>query len=240
MAEPLKSYGDIHIKLVNERIHRIGFSTKTTIKSMAVWFESTYSISEDIKLDDLEKRNHNLSWTIGGDLNYGPDNRFYLNFQYTGKWIPKYDNTFYTDFVKGQPDINELLGSENYLNDFLYRSLVYKLAYENEALLNGFTLAMDFMSSSEKFKPSLAVSYYLPSMYDEKEKTRYGSLYLMPEISIFPADALTFTLGLQFMKSWQKFADSNEITNDDMDRIGMWVNDSNIYFKVNYLWSKTI
>lgn len=70
---------DNDLNLSNQRINRIGLSSKTTLNIFGIWTELNYS-NVDISSDYLE-------WTTGFDFNWGSTNQGYVNLQYTGKWI---------------------------------------------------------------------------------------------------------------------------------------------------------
>jgi hypothetical protein len=72
-------------------------------------------------MDSYAKRNPNLAWTLGTDFNYGSDDRFYLNFQYAGKFVRDYDYEFFTDYTNGAPDVSRMADPE-YVKEYYYRN----------------------------------------------------------------------------------------------------------------------
>ena len=95
---------------------------------------------------------------------------------------------------------------------------------------------MDWPTSNSKIVPSFAGAYFLPVMYDKEEKTRYGSLFLKPEITFKPRDAFSISLGANLMFAWHKLNGSDNVELDRTDKIGRMHDDSNIYFRVQYAW----
>jgi hypothetical protein len=238
----LSGYDAFRVKevgLKRARIQRLGFDVKTIVDRYGIWLESCYSITEDKNNDSYKIRNHDLAWTAGFDFFYGPNDRFYVNFQYTGKWIPDFDNKFYTDYSGGMPDEN-YLNDEQYMEEYYYRALVQPLGIQTESATHGFMAQLEWTFLDGKIKPVINGYYTIPVDYDKKEKKRYGSLLLMPEIDFAPGNSLHLFLGTNLAYSWFKPAGSNTVKNNDRsDLIGYLYPYNNIYFKISYKWNHT-
>lgn len=235
----IPAYRVSNISLSRKRLHRIGADMKTTLDRFGVWLEAAYTISEDTDMSSYKLRNHNLSWTAGFDFNYGPDQEFYMNLQYMGSFVPEFDDSFYTDYSGGAPDSTKV-ADKDYMEEFYYRALVNKIGGLSEGLLNGVVMRSEFPMNYQKIKPMLTAALFIPAIYDEEEKTRYVSLALRPEIEFKPADSFYISLGSDLYFSWMKSPDSDEVEIDTDDKIGMFHEDSHIYLKVNYAWSKNL
>ena len=112
---------------------------------------------------------------------------------------------------------------------------------QTEKYTHGFVASLDFNFFNGTLKPSFNAYYSLPSGYDKKEKKRYGSLLLMPEIDYSPGNSLHFYLGANLAYSWFKPRGSNKVRNDDQtDLIGFLNPYNNIYLKIEYKWNHNI
>lgn len=227
------------LTLVKERVHRVGWDMKTTVDRFGLWLETCYSLTRDREMNMYDKRNPYLDWTFGLDFNYGPEDRFYFNFQYTGTYVFDYDNKFYTDYPRGQPDDTQLMFAE-YGRIFYTRALLYRIANQSESLLHGFQLKTEWLPADSKVVPTVVTAYYLPAGYDHEEKTRYGSLLFNPEILYKPEDDVVIALGAHLICAWHKFPEAEGIEIDWTDRLGMMHDDSNVYLEVCYSWAQDV
>jgi hypothetical protein len=234
------SPADKELELSYNRIHRIGADMKTTIGRFGLWLEVCANIPENIDIDARDRRKPSIAWTSGTDVFYGPDSAFYCNFQYNGTFIPNYDSSFYSDYPDGQPD-PILMGTDPvYAEEYLNRLFMQSMANQNEGLLNGFILNLDFPVLDSKVTPGFAAAYYLPVFYDTDKSSRYGNLTLSPKIVFKPEDAFELAVGAQLMFAWHKMAGSDEITIDYTDPIGRRHDESNIYIMCSYTWSSSL
>ncbi len=232
-----KTYRVSKIDLTRRRIHRLGFDAKTIIDKYGIWLEACYSITEDKSNNSYKLRNDDLSWTAGLDFNYGPNDRFYVNLQYTGKWISKYDDKFFTDYQNGMPSLDQV-SNPNYMEEYYYRSIVQPLGIQTERVTHGILAQFEWSFYNETLKPVINAYYTIPSGYDGKQKKRYGSLMLNPELEYMPGSSIHFKLGSYLAYSWYKPVGSNEIKNNDRsDLIGYLYPFNNIYLKVTYEWN---
>jgi hypothetical protein len=181
-------------------------------------------------------RNPSISWTAGSDVSYGPGGAFYLNFQYTGRYIFNYDRSFYADYPGGAPDPRLLATDSTYAREYYARALSQSLGDQTEGFLSGFILKSDFPFSNGKWKPGFIAAYYLPFLYDSAQSTRYGSLVLRPSVDFVPSDSTTLGIGSELIYAWKKETGSKSIVIDTADRIGRWNDQSNIYLEVDIKW----
>lgn len=230
------SYRISEINLERNRVHRFGFDAKTIVDRYGIWLEACYSLTEDSRNNSYEERNHDLAYTLGFDFFYGPNQRFYLNLQYAGKWIPKFDNNFYTDYKDGMPNGN-FTDNESYMEEYYYRSLVQPFGMHTEGYTHSVSTSMDFSFFNGTLKPTINAFYSIPGKYDRMEKKRYGSLLLLPELEYSPGHSLHLYLGANLAYSWYKPYGSDKVRNDDAtDLIGFLHAYNNIYFKLSYAW----
>jgi len=222
------------IKLVRNRIHRIGTDVKASIDRFGLWGEFCFNLAEDYFSNRYTKRNHKISYVAGMDFSYGPNDDFYFNFQYFGEVYLNYDLAFYDDYEDGMPDSSKV-GDRSYMKRFYYRAMVEKLGEVNEGLLQGISLKMKWPVLDNLLTPSLAASYILPLVYDYDEEKRYGSLYFNTELDIMPIDSFHIIIGTDLYFSWiQKKDQAVELSLTD--KIGTYHKDSNIYIAMKYKW----
>jgi hypothetical protein len=231
---------DKSLTLVKDRIHRIGWDMKTTVDRFGLWLEACYSLTRDAEMNLYDKRNPYLDWTFGLDFNYGPEDRFYLNFQYTGTYVFDYDDQFFKDYEQGQPDPVQLMMDQEYGRTYYTRALLYRIANQSENQLHGFQLKTEWPLADSKVVPSVVGAYYLPVGYDQEEKTRYGSLLFNPELLYKPMDDVEIALGSYLIYAWHKPTGSDTMDIDWTDRLGMMHDDSNIYLEIRYSWAQDI
>jgi hypothetical protein len=223
---------DKSMELEHRRIHRIGFDLKGIAGQVGLWLETCFSLTEDPYMNNPAIRNPNLAWTFGGDINFGPDDRFYINIQYNGKYIFKYYRDFYSDYPDGEPTSID----PAYLERYYSRAFSGSLAGETEGLINNFILKSDFNFKHDTIILSFVTMYSLPLLYDKQEKTRYGSLYLNPSLQFKIINVLEISIGSNLFFAWQK-PKSGSLEQDENDKIGMFHKDSNIYLSLEYIWS---
>lgn len=229
---PIVDMNTPDIELVHKRIHRIGFDLKGIAGPVGLWFETCLSLTEDFNMNDPAIRNPNLSWTLGGDFNFGPDDRFYMNLQYNAKYVFDYYRDFYTDYPNGLPASYD----PQYLEEYYSRSLSSGLGGEREGLINNFIIKSDFNFKNNTIVLSLVNMYSLPALYDKEEAVRYGSLYLNPSLEFKFLGALKVSVGSNLFFAWRE-SESGGIEMDERDSIGIFHNDSNVYVSLEYVWS---
>jgi len=231
------AYRISEIDLLRKRVHRVGGNAKTIIGRFGLWLEACYSITEMKYSGDYKNRGDDLFFVIGTDFFFGPNERFYGNIQYTGKWIPDYYNSFYSDYPGGIPQ-SDMQGDEEYMQQYYYRALVHPLGFKSETYLHGLVLNFDFTFLNGKLKPSFVSYLLIPEGYDTAEKSRYGSLLLMPSVDYSPGNAVHFTLGSYL--SWSAFKEkgSGLMKYNDISSIPGLLNQyNNLYFKISYSWN---
>lgn len=222
------------VKLVRNRIHRIGTDVKASIDRFGLWGEFCFNLAEDYFSNRYTKRNHKISYVAGMDFSYGPNDDFYFNFQYFGEVYLNYDLAFYDDYEDGMPDSSKV-DDQSYMKRFYYRAMVEKLGEVNEGFLQGVSLKMKWPVLDNLLTPSLAASYILPLIYDYDEEKRYGSLYFNTELDIMPVDSFHIIVGTDLYFSWvQKKDQAVELS--QTDKIGTYHKDSNIYIAMKYKW----
>lgn len=226
----------LEIELLKKRIHRIGGSAKTIIGRFGLWAEACYSITEQNGKNDFTNRGNDLFFVVGADFFFGPNDRFYMNVQYTGKWIPNYYKTFYTDYPDGIP--NPIFQSdEPYMQEYYYRAITQPLGFQNATYLHGISSNLKFSFFNGKLKPSLVSYIQIPQGYDDVEKTRYTNMIFMPSIDYSNGNSLHFILGAYLSYAPYKVSGSDKIKYDDLASIPGLLNPyNNIYFKVSYSW----
>lgn len=234
----ISSYRISNIDLLRKRIHRIGVNAKTTISRFGLWLEACYSITEQANAYDYKNRGNDLFFVAGTDFFFGPNDRFYANIQYTGKWIPNFYHTFYSDYPDGLPLI-EYQDNNEYMQEYYYRALVQPLGFQSELWQHGIILKFDFSFFNGKFKPSLSTYIQISDGYDTAEKLRKGSVVFMPSIDYSPGNAIHFILGSYLSYSAYKKVGKAETKYDDNSSIlGLLNQYNNLFFKITYSWNQ--
>ena len=100
LGGPYYAYLPSSVSLERKRIHRIGGDAKTTLGKYGLWLEAAYDITENSGSGDYSVRKSRFEYTLGGDVNYGPNDAYYVNLQYVGTWIPGYDKDYGSDYDK--------------------------------------------------------------------------------------------------------------------------------------------
>ena len=233
----ISSYRISQIDLLRKRIHRFGGNAKTIIGRFGLWLEACYSITEQANSEDYKNRGNDLFFVLGTDFFFGPNERFYGNIQYTGKWIPNYYHSFYSEYPGGIPQAG-FQDNEEYVRQYYYRALVQPLGFQSETYLHGVTVNFDFSFFNGKLKPSLVGYLLTPDGYDKAEKTRSGSLLLMPSVDYSPGNALHFILGSYL--SWSAYKENGGDQtkyNDSSSILGLLNPYNNLYVKISYSWN---
>ncbi len=224
------------VKLVRNRIHRIGADIKIAVDRFGIWGEFSFSLSDDYLMDNYKKRNHNIGFVAGMDFSYGPNDDFYFNFQYFGEVNLNYDDKFYKDYKDGRPDKSKIT-DEKYMEEFYYRAMVNKFGGVTEGFQHGISLKMKWPLLDSLLTPSIAASYILPLVYDYEREIRYGSMYINPELDIMPVDSFHITIGADLYFSWyDDMKDDGGVKMNTTDKIGTYHKDSSVYLAFKYKW----
>ncbi|HBD93409.1 MAG: hypothetical protein A2015_05435 [Spirochaetes bacterium GWF1_31_7] len=227
------------IQLQYRRIHRIGFDIKKVFNNgVGLWLEAGYSMTDDYDNTSYKIRNDKLEWTLGTDFNFGPDNSFYANIQYSGNWNVGFDDTFYNDYADGKPDVNKI-GDEGYMEEFYYRAITNSLSSQYAGLNQGLIVNMKFPFHNDMFAPELTAGYMVPLLYNYNWETKYGSAIIKPSFKIMPFDSFYITIGANLLYSWHKVGE--EISLDrETDQFGVFTADNKIFLEVEYKWAFTV
>lgn len=178
--------------LENQRIHQIGFSSKTILGPFGIWLELNYSKVE-VSKDYLE-------WTTGFDFNFGMDNQGFVNMQSFGKWCPNYMET---------PDFSNISDYAD-PDDFYFNLLAGSLQNIESELSLGIVTNISYKLMNEELEPEL-VCIYITSLED------IGTVILKPVINYKPIDSLTILLGMNIVYSIEEIELYEEIhKNDDI------------------------
>ena len=210
-----------------------------------IWFDLSADIQQaNIKNDSNSVRNHRLNYVIGFDKFYGPNDDFYVNFQYGGRVAFGYDKSL--DYKStslpmqmGGGALPFELGKDKayYQKYFDYQSKD-KIGGINEMLLQSLTLKMEFPFTVNgiEYKPMFLIAYYLPLIYDTSKIKRYGIFYLQSEFGFKFNDYLTFTTGLETIFSIQKAKGSKlKASYSDYD-YSQFFADSQVYLGFKFAW----
>lgn len=223
-----------HIDLEYRRMHRFGADVKFVVGRFGVWAEGAVGVGETVG-QSYENRKPKLSWVAGFDFNFGSQEEHYLNLQYTGTYIPGYDDSFSGDYPNGEPEPS-LVGDADYMREFYYRSLVQTLGLQREGLSHGLAGTVEFSFLTGKVKPTLEFLGSIPLLYDDSDITRYLSVALMPKLKLLPVDGLTVTLGAETAWSFV-VEDGGSVELDKTDAIGSFTDDNRVYVEVRYVLS---
>jgi len=237
MSNSSAGYYPSSVSLERRRIHRLGADFKTTIEKFGLWAESALNLTEDINCTDDAIRNPSVAYTVGGDVNFGPNDRYYLNLQYIGEVVFNYDASIGSDYVGGSPSKTKLT-DQAYMKRFFERNMTQKLGTQTEGLTQGITTNLKLpLDDASVVNPTLTAAYVMPFNYDDTTAWRYGSLVLNPQIDIAPFDAFHIYLGSDLYYAWIQPRNGNLTLDTTGDRVGSYTNANNVYLKVEYSWN---
>ncbi len=223
------------VNLERKRIHRFGADAKTTLGKVGLWVEAAYSLTGNSGENDYGTRKSKLDYTAGFDLNYGPNDSYYMNIQYIGTYIPGFDNKFGSDYPGGQPTMAGFV-DPGYMQDYWERSLVNSLGSDTEGLLQGITVDFKWELMDALLTPELIAVYTQPFFYDDTSETRYGSLILNPTVDIMPVDSFHVKIGAILYYSWHKMPGGKLALDTTGDKIGTFTPSNNMYLEILYKW----
>jgi len=228
------------ISLERKHVYRFGGDAKTTLGKFGLWFEGAYNLTQNSGSDDYSVRKSKMEYTLGSDVNFGPNDTGYINVQYFGSWIPAYDSSFYSDYANGQPD-SAKVGDQAYMQNFYERAMVNTIGRDTEGLLQGATCNIKYEIADALFTPQITAVFAKPYQYDDTNENRYGSVVLNPELDIKPVDSFHILIGSDLYYSWHKVAGEDKITLDTKtDSIGTYTPSNNVYLKVVYKWNADV
>ena len=182
------------LQLEREQLHHWGFDVRLGFPSWNLWLDSVFSLNPNWSKGSYATRSPKFESVLGMDVQYGPQQRFYANFQYSLRWLPDYreslDSLDYQSTDLQPFGINQTLPfqvnrkQDYYRNYYLYQ-LSDPLAGYNEGLLQRFLLSLDF-----PFEPptrniawgwilGLKLGYELPLLAGENAMHQ---LYANPEL----------------------------------------------------------
>jgi hypothetical protein len=233
-------YGVSAINLNKNRVHQLGCDVGTAIESVGVWAELGFEFQDGYSSESYTVRPPVLSWAAGFDLSYGAEDEHYLNIQYIGRFTFDYDHSFLQDYANGEPSLGQ---SEAYYREFYFRSMLFKLASQREALLHGAAVNLEWSFEDSLFHPSLSAVYLFPHLYEDKivdqgvtvDYKRFGSLMLGAELDIMPFDSFHIRFGCDIFVSWHQVGDE-KISVNRTSQIGSFLDNSSLYFKIQYKW----
>ena len=150
---PLPFFAADELELEREPLHHWGFDLRFAFPSWSLWLDSAFSLNPKWSAGSYATRSPKFESVAGIDFQYGPQQRFYANFQYGLRWLPDYreslDSLDYPSTDLRPFGINQTLPfqvnrkQDYYRNYYLYQ-LNDSLAGYNEGLLQRFLLSLDF------------------------------------------------------------------------------------------------
>jgi hypothetical protein len=225
------------VELERRRLHVFGADAKATVGAFGLWLESAFTLPEGWSAGSYAVRGPAIDWTLGGDISFGPSSSFYANLQYLGRYLPAYDRSFYGDYEDGSPDRSKLKDAD-YLQEYFERALTQRLGGQTEGLLQGCAVSLKLPLPSTSITPSVKAVFLMPFLYDDTEAKRYGSLALMPEIEIEPADSFHIRIGAELGYAWIQPQGGAVELDTTSDKIGVHTPDNHFYLAVEYAWDR--
>ena len=135
------------LELEREQLHHWGLDVRFAFPSWSLWLESAFSLNPKWSAGSYATRSPKLESVAGIDFQYGPQQRFYANFQYGLRWLPDFRQSldYRSTAASGFPPLPFEIGKgqDYYRNYYLYQ-LNDALAGYNEGLLQRFVLNLDF------------------------------------------------------------------------------------------------
>jgi len=232
------SYVPQTVQLERRRIHKMGLDLRSNIGILGLWGELCLSLSSIDDLNGYKRRNPDISWVVGTDFHYGPEDRFYLNMQYLGTYQLEHDHSFYDDYPGGEPDSSSL-NEKTYMEEFYYRESVNQLANISEEILHGLSLKMEWPLVNNTIIPSFEGIITQPVNYSKPEdNTRLFSLRVLPSIELIPASSLSLRLRSEYNYSFIK--NNGNLRNDQGDTLGGYFKDSAVILEITYKWLRDL
>ncbi len=124
----------LELLLKRKQLHHWGLDLRLAFPEWSLWLDTAFALDTEWELGSYTVRSPKLSSVLGADFNYGPDKKFYTNFQYSLRWLPDYQDS-YSGIPKTKWDFKNLYALLQFNN---------KLANYNEGLLQRFILHMAF------------------------------------------------------------------------------------------------
>lgn len=224
------------VTLERKRVQRIGGDAKTTIGKFGLWLETAYSLTDNSGSNDWSERKSKLDYTLGTDVNFGPNDVGYVNLQYIGAWIPDYDSDSPSKMMIAYP----YGATASSAQEFYERSMVNLLGLETEGLLQGVTCNVKYEIADALVTPQITAAFLKPFDYDDTSVTRYGSLALNPEIDVKPVDSFHILIGADLYYAWIKEDGGSVKLDTESDAVGSYTPSNNVYLKVVYKWNADI
>ncbi|WP_319559340.1 hypothetical protein [Marispirochaeta sp.] len=221
--------------LRRDRIHRIGVDAKKVVGRYSIWTEAAYSISKDFLNDDVNQRNHDLAWVVGGDFQFGGLDQHYCNFQYYGLWIPDFYDNFSNDYPGGIPDPGRM-NEFDYMRDYYYRSITESLGGREAGIVHGLALSLEGSFHRDKIKPTLDLAVEIPDRYDDIAGSPLLSAYLDPSIVFDLAE--NFDLEVRAPIAFGLIERDGDLENNDESEAGILSHDNSISLTLRYRWKK--
>ena len=170
------------LKLKREQLHHWGLDLRLAFDQLNFWLDTAFSLNTDWQPGSYEVRSPKLSGVLGAELSYGPEQKFYANFQYNINWLP--------DYRVEHPEPNAASwNNTDWQNYYLYQFNDLLAGYR-AGLLQRFVLHLAFpftVSPSGtrpiNFSPELNLAYDLPLLYRERNESGH-QLYINPELEI--------------------------------------------------------
>lgn len=131
------------LELEREMLHHWGFDVRFAFPSWSLWLDSAFSLGPNWGKGSYAARSPKLESVAGIDFQYGPQQRFYANFQYGLRWLPDFRQSLEGYRSSGALPFELGKGQDYYRNYYLYQ-LNDALAGYNEGLLQRFVLNLDF------------------------------------------------------------------------------------------------
>ena len=215
------------LRLKREQLHHWGFDLRLAFSQWSLWLDTAFTLNTAWQPGSYAVRSPKLSSVLGIELYYGPEQKFYANFQYGVRWLP--------DYRLSSPSLPRPGKTErDYQNYYLYQFSDYLAAYR-EGLLQRFMLHMAFpfellgMAKPLNVSPELKITYELPLLFAGVARHH---IYLNPELELswdWQTSALhSLQFGLALGLEW--FA---QIEQDTIER-GRYTNQ--VYLELRLLW----
>jgi len=221
------------VVLERKRIHRFGADAKTTVGPVGIWSEACFSLTGNTDASDYSERLSKLDYTVGLDFSYGPQDTYYLNLQYVGRIIPGYDKS------ANIPDPTDM-------TSYFQRNLVGFVGGEREGVAQGLVLNARWDLADARIVPSISGSYTFPFNYDTNTYdqtglpigtlTRYGNLFIKPQVDLVPVDSFHITIGCVLSYAWDESGDAVSL-NTTTDTVGIYTPSNNAFIAVSYKWN---
>ena len=217
-------------ELSSARVHTTGFGIRGAAGRFGYWLEGAYSHPEGFQPGDYSHRSPVVEVVGGFDARFGRDGAWYTNLQLRGRYLPWFDEDYYTDYPGGSFDLAKV-AEETYMLDYYRRSFLYSLSEYRERVLTGLLFRLAWEKGMEL---SLDGAWLVPFGYGDTGDDFRSSFLLNPEISWPLSGGFEIACGAVLNGAWSLAG--GELVLNDQDPLGARRPENHLYLETSFAW----